>query len=520
MPIISLSETGVVGLNFDIPPTELTPPAWTSGKNIRFQDGSAMPVRGDAAIMGTSPFQPIWAFPFAESLYDTVAWILPGTDAIQAFYNDTLYDITNVLGPYTGTVEDRWSGGALGGLFILNNGVDKPQVWPEVNVATEIIDLANWPANTTAQCIRSFKNFLIALDVTKTSVRYRTMVKWSHPADPGFVPASWDETDTTKDSGEYSLTETASACVDAVPLKDNLIIYKEDSVWGMQYVGGTFIFRFYKIFGDFGMPQRDCAVEFQAGSHIVFTGDDLILHDGNTAQSIATNKVRSLLRQISVPQLRSCYMVTHVARNEVWFCFRQQTDDAVYADTALIYNWIDKTFGIRALADYYCLVAGRISPDPLLWQEATYPWQTAQQEWDELSKESSIPRLLAVGPDFLYWADVTQYIAGQVTLERTHIGVAVKAKSPPDLSSMKFMRRIWPRLRGNAGQVVLVTLGHHNEPNEPVIWESPQQFVIGTTSKVDVTITGKMFALRLSSLNGLNWIFSGMDADMEFAGEN
>lgn len=54
--------------------------------------------------------------------------------------------------------------------------------------------------------------------------------------------------------------------------------------------------------------------------------------------------------------------------------------------------------------------------------------------------------------------------------------------------------------RGNTGQVVLVKVGHHNEPNEAVIWESPQQFVIGTTSKVDVTITGKMFALRLSSL--------------------
>lgn len=523
MPIVSLAETGVVGLNFDIPATELVAPAWTSGQNIRFQDGSVQAIRGDAALISTidtPSFQPIWAFPFAESVHSTVAWILPSVDAVKAFYNDTLYDITNIGGPYTGALEDRWSGGALGGLFILNNGVDIPQVWTEINVATPLIDLANWPANTKAACIRSFKNFLVALDITKTSTPYRTMVKWSHPADPGLVPPSWDETDTTKDAGEYSLTESAGICVDAVPLKDNLIIYKEDSVWGMQYIGGTFVFRFYKIFGNFGMPQRDCAVEYQSGLHIVFTGDDLILHDGNTAQSIATNKVRSLLRQISVEQLRSCYMVAHVAQNEVWFCFRQQTDDEVYADTALIYNWVDKTFGIRTLADYYCIAAGRISPDPLLWQEAIFAWQSKQTAWDELSRESSIPRLFAVGPDYVYWADVTQYVADQIRIERTHIGVPVKAKSPPDLSTYKFIRRLWPRFRGNTGQVVLVQIGTLDEPNASIQWQPPQQFVIGVTQKLDVTLSAKMFALRLSSQAGTNWIFSGMDVDMVAGGEN
>ena len=39
------------------------------------------------------------------------------------------------------------------------------------------------------------QNYLIALDLTKSGTRYPHMVKWSAAADPGTVPASWDETD-------------------------------------------------------------------------------------------------------------------------------------------------------------------------------------------------------------------------------------------------------------------------------------------------------------------------------------
>jgi hypothetical protein len=523
MPIVSFATTGVVGLNYDIPQAELQAPAWTNGSNVRFQDGSAQAIRGDAAIADTSPFQPTWAFPFTESLYDTTAWILPGEAAVQVFYANAISDITNILGPYTGLVTDRWSGGALGGLFILNNGVDVPQVWPALSVANPLIDMANWQTDVRAECMRSFKNFLVALDITKnvstSPVRYRTMVKWSHPADPGFVPPSWDETDTTKDAGEYSLTETAAAVVDAVPMKDNLIIYKEDSVWGMQFIGGTLIFRFYKIFSNFGMPQRDCAVEFQAGQHLVFTGDDIILHDGNTFESVATNKIRSVLRKIDIPQLASCYMCLHVARNEVWFCYRKVQDGAVMATSALIYNWIDKTWGVRDLADYYCVTPGRISPNPLIWTAATFPWQSAQQDWSEISRTSAIPRLFAVGPTYCYWADVTQYVGGTVRFERTHIGIPVKAKEPPDLSSVKFLRRLWPRFKGANGLAIQVQLGVHDEPNEAVTWKPPQQYIIGISRWIDTTLNGKLFAVRFSVTNGTNWIFSGMDADMEYGGE-
>lgn len=65
---------GVVGRNFLTSPLmEPTPPALTFGKNIRFQDGSAMPVRGDVGPWARVPFKRT-AFPFAESWTRDGGW--------------------------------------------------------------------------------------------------------------------------------------------------------------------------------------------------------------------------------------------------------------------------------------------------------------------------------------------------------------------------------------------------------------------------------------------------------------
>lgn len=522
MPISPFSAAGQVGLNFDVAPAEMVPQAWNVGENIRFDNGSVTSVRGDVSLGLdlSSSEQPIWAFAVSESIYTTVAWVLPAAPKAYAYYNGALSDITRVSGDYTGDNYDRWSGGTLSSLLFLTNGVDVPQYWADLNPAIPLVDLPNWQAGVYAKCLRSFKNFLIALDVTKASVRYRTMVKWSHPADPGLPPPSWDETDTTKDAGEYSLTESAGACVDAVPLRDALIIYKEDSVWGMQFIGGTFIFRFYKIFSSFGMPQRDCAVEFQSGQHLVFSGDDLILHDGTTFLSVADGKVRTLLRQISIEQYAGCYMVNHIAQHEVWFCFRRASDGLPQADTALIYDWKDKTFGIRDLDNLYTIQPGKIPPFVLQWVQATYSWLNSSQEWDELARTSSIPRLFGVADLDIRWLDVTSYLGEAAKVERTYLGVAMRAGEAPDLASRKFLTRIWPRISGVSNEIVLVTIGAVDAVDKAIRWSSPRQYIIGTTEKLDFTIQGKMFAIRLSSLNAHNWVFSGADSDIAFIGGN
>ena len=64
MPISPFSAAGQVGLNFDVAPAEMVPQAWNVGENIRFDNGSVTPVRGDVSLGLdlSSSEQPICAF--------------------------------------------------------------------------------------------------------------------------------------------------------------------------------------------------------------------------------------------------------------------------------------------------------------------------------------------------------------------------------------------------------------------------------------------------------------------------
>lgn len=525
MPITSLAPSGAIGLVKDVRPAELPAQAWTTMLNARCADGGVLALPGKVAVGAAMPQQGIWGVATQDPSSGAAIWLVMGAAKGYAYINGAYTDVTRASGgDYIGQTLDRWSGGVLGGVPIANNGRETPQVWLTPAAGNKLVNLANWPADTKAKSLRTYKQFLVALDVTKSGVRYPTLVKWSHPADPGTVPTSWNEADPTKDAGEYPLSETAGPVVDSLPLKDTNIIYKTDSVWGMQYIGGEFIFKFFKIFGDFGMPYRDCAAEFVSGKHIVFTGTDLVVHDGQSSKSIAQGRIRSILRNITENQLPSCYMAVHNQVNEVWFCFRRASDQSAKADTAICYNWADNTLTMRELDQLYYITSGKIDPPNIssgsTWADATADWGSNLLAWGESIPVTGNIRLLGFGASQLYWLDATPAVAEAVTLEREYLGVVMQSTQPPDMTAMKFVRRIWPRFTGKVGDVVNITLGSSDSVAEVTTWKDPQQFIIGQDTKIDCTLSGKLFALRITSAGTEQWCLNGVEADVNFLGQN
>lgn len=523
MAIVPLMPAGSIGLVKDVSPAELAPNAWSEVQNVRFMDGEAYTMPADVTLATTAGFQPIWGIAAATTDVAKAIWLAMGAAKAKCLTDNVVTDVTRVSGDYTGTEGQRWAGGVIGGIVVATNGVDKPQAWINPSAATKLVDLANWPSTARCASLRVFKQYLVALDITKSGTRYPTLVKWSHPADPGTVPISWDETDPTRDAGEQPLSESIGAVVDCVPLKDVNIIYKQDSVWGMQFIGGAFVFRFYKIFGDWGMPIRDCAVEFLSGRHFVFTGSDLVVHDGNSVRSVASGKLRKMIRRISAPQLPTCHVVTNAGREEVWFCYRQALDGGLAADTALVYNWSNETLTLRLLPGYRFVTAGRVDP-PL---EAGATWDTLSGSWDALTREwgssalyPTLPRLFACGTEKLEWSDGNLTAALTWKLEREHLGVAMKSTAPPDMSARKFVRRVWPRLQGSTGDVVKVSLGVAEGVAKATVWKIQKDYVIGTSEFIDCTLNGRTFAVRFESLSGKPVVYSGLDVDVQFVGNN
>ena len=94
----------------------------------------------------------------------------------------------------------------------------------------------------------------------------------------------------------------------------------------------------------------------------------------------------------------------------------------------------------------------------------------------------------------------------------------MRANQAPDMSSMKLLTRLWPRVAGKAGEVLFITLGGSEEVNTAPYWEAPQQFIIGRDTFVDAVISAKLFAIRIESTNGATWTFTGADAEVIFTG--
>jgi hypothetical protein len=215
---------------------------------------------------------------------------------LQKTYADdgaTQTDITNANN--TGAIADRYTGGLFNGVYIQNNGVDIPQFWGG-NTALNLANLTAWPAGYKAGFLRPFKNYLVAGDITRGGVRERATFLWSTEADPGTIPASWDIADATQDAGDVSLAETNGTLIDALPLGDTLVIYKDDAIHGAQNVSGGAIFRFSRFPGNTGLLARGCVVQTPPGHVFLTPGFDLVLFTGQgEPQSIIEGRMRTWL---------------------------------------------------------------------------------------------------------------------------------------------------------------------------------------------------------------------------------
>ena len=122
--IESVSDCGK-GLNADLSPEELGSGVWSAASNVRFNNGYAERFSGMSQIFDTTVPTPFWIAPYATTTTKYIVYA--GTTTVYTDTGAARADITGTAP--TGGADDRWSGGTLNGIFIINNGVDKPMYW-------------------------------------------------------------------------------------------------------------------------------------------------------------------------------------------------------------------------------------------------------------------------------------------------------------------------------------------------------------------------------------------------------
>lgn len=518
--IIPVSGLGQVGILTDGPKEKFPLNAWTAGRNVRFHDGAVEKMQGHIEVYATPLNPPWWLFPIARA--GNYFWLYAGDTKVGATDGATHADITRVAGNYTTDLNVGWTGTSIEGIPVITNGTEVPQMWSPPALATKLIALTAWPGTYTCRAMKSLKRYLVALFVIKAGVQNPYMIKWSHQAPTNGVPASWDETDPTIDAGEWTLPTDGGFIVDGAPLRDDLIIYKEYQTWKMQYAAGVDIFRFTKAFDSFGAVSRRCAVEFFTGRQLVFTGDDIVLHDSQQAKSLINERLKTaLVGTIDTTYFARSFVVINYAKFEVWVCFPETGQSS--CTKALVWNWINDTWGFRDLPNTGFIAAGIVSPivTSETWAGAVGTWADDPDVWGDRSYDPTKRQMLMAAPvtTKLHQMDQTQQADGVNMVsfvERQSLGFPLKSDQPPDFTRMKQINTIWPQIKGTVGGVVNIYLGTQKRIDGPVVYSAARPYTIGTTEFIDTSDVeaSRMHALKFESTSNVEWKLGAYDADV------
>lgn len=516
MPKVSVPNSGAVGVIKDVAAHELPPGAWTDAQNMRFLDGACRQFFGHGPVYGAPAVLPYHVLPL--NIGQAYYWLYAGANKIYAatVTNGTAVH-TNLTRQTAGSDVDyagapnTWTSTVLSGIPVLNNGIDAPQQW-NLDPNSRCQALNAWPASTTCKAMRGFRNFLVALDVTKSGTRMPFMVKWSSPADPGGVPATWDPADATQLAGEFDLAEGGDYVIDGLQLRDAFMIYKQQSVWRMDFVGGNYVFNFRKVLGLSGAMNRNCIVELD-GYHFVLTGSDVVIHDGQSETSVLDQVARrALFQDMDVAYNDRAFVFKNPFLNEVFVCYA--SIGSTVPNKALVWNYKAKTIAYRDLPNLHHANYGPV--DNSLggsWAADNDSWESDLTAWNGPDFTPFLTRVLMASADQqLYMLDASASFNGAqpvAYLERRGLGL-------DDDTFTKRVTNVLARISGNAGQTVRIKLGGHQtdpyaDPEYPVQFDH----VIGQTVRSDVFVDYRYLAIRFEGGTAAQWKLDSWELDLQ-----
>ena len=522
MPVVSVYNLGSVGIVKDVPAHLLPPEAWTDGANMRMQDGMAKRTLERAQVFGTPTVAP--GFVFAVPSSSDFFWLYANLTSAYAYDGTSHVDITRGAGPYTSTLLRDWNGCILGGVPILNNGNDVPQYWPTLATGTDLANLVNWPATLRAKVVRNFGTFLVALNLTDGGSLLPHALRWSHPADPGTVPSSWDVTDPSVDAGQTHLTDIQGGeILDGVLIGNYLVIYKERSAHLMRFIGGGDIFGFELLLNQ-GLIAARCAALVDSGiRHFCVGEDDVYTHTGTKAVEYPLDKKdrRYLYNDIDETNRRNAFAFDNPANEEAWFAY--PTEGMEFPNKALVWNYRNGSVEFRDFVGLSADIGNLPATTPETWDSSSGSWDSDTVPWNPVGER----QIVVADPEGVkLWALDMELVAGSPNqlsfLQRTGLAIIGKDRQgqpKADFQSAKLWKRVWPKITGSAS--VEMRFGVQQEMDGDISWNGYQAY--SKSQKfidIDPPLNGVFGAIEFRSTTPAFWQVEGYDVDVEVVGSN
>ena len=259
----------------------------------------------------------------------------PGTNA----WVDRTKQAMSVDVNWTGTQDDPISWVVAEGLdgsnnlvrwLIVTNNVDFPQYWDG-----SASKFADWPINlpgfVTCGCLASFYSHLFIGNIT-TSSTDEQQVAWANNGSlVDFTAANGDE-------GVNIIVDAIGPIRRMLSLGNALIIYADDTIHAITYLGGTFVFNFTLIATQTRLMGPNGIVNL-GPYHLFMSQEDIVLFDGTQMVRPVSANIRKLYRtEVLTEQKLRCWGFLDQPHRVVFWGVPTTAGFSVYVQEFSLFN--------------------------------------------------------------------------------------------------------------------------------------------------------------------------------------
>jgi hypothetical protein len=541
MPNAPLRELGARGIIRDVSPTDLPQNAFSDGINVRFDSGAVSRASAFRTVFDTlTGTTPVFAYGlFSTSGFDSILYA-NNDGRVFEVANTTETEITEAA--HTDNVDpNAFTACSLAQCTYLNRVDAVPRVLTPG--ATEVEALPHWDSTWRCLSMRAYKNWLFAINVTKGTTQYPTMVAWGDEVISEGPPSSWDETDTTKLAGNNPISWLSSPLIDGGQLGDSFVLYTHDDNVLVQDNGGQFIFTWRRLpFDNAGIINQNCWIEID-GVHYVWGPTDIYKHDGVSKTSIIDQRNRKkFFGELNIKQSGVFFVAHDKYNHELIFCGVSGSPNAAwpspngYCNYGAVYNYVTDTWSFIDLPN---VSSASIANVNTVWTYATVPADLtyATVGGTYFDQDDSFGRYSV----FTSVQDTANGFATSKIHVLDGIDNNTKVALPLDLATM---RAAWVQRAGldfdmdgvplrayktvsavlplatvyTNGVTLAAQVGGQITSASPINWGALKTFSPVTQYKIDTKSGGRFLAYRFTMSTANDFSVSGFDAEVKANG--
>jgi hypothetical protein len=572
-----LENFGIGGVNYDLFETGLGTSQWSGLTNVDIRDGDLYSAGADVLYGEPTPVDPLYVFLYevegsvvnlvsdGTDLYASTgsSWVQIGANLGGGPVGFTVFRgcliINTSAGPfywcslYGEVLDDSWDSGPdtlwVDGSdeawdnqdnFVGDTWDDGPdETWAagsddswEGSLSGSIVALPGWPTGATALQIVAYKDQLVAIggsDNNLPSGQPPYLVRWSSLAPAGSLPATW-----TPEEGNFAgfamVQDTQGQLSAAALMRDDLILYKTDSIWRLSATGDpTIPMRLERIMTCNGIESPD-AITVCSEVHFGVTKRGFMVFDGNQVRYLDFGRLQTAVLRVLVGDAFETVQVRYFApQHEVWIAFRNPVDSPSFGGI-LKYNTQHNSFTLHEYPGYALvnLATGKVSAEAITvdsWSGGSAEgWEAGPDtSWDDTAPAATADAMIlafrtgsnaGVLTQYDLFGSPLFYDGASKPTEALRHGIRFT-----DSANFSVVRALYPEMEGEPVEWEVGLTWYPSQDKTPsnIRWQVPRTFTPTSRRKVPTRLVADTFALRMRGTD--KWRLHAVSIDHDLAGQ-